>query len=69
MMLPDDPLGTVRAGAGLVAVRCHSSEPDDADDLIWLIVNVAAHDVDLDVTKAHLAQLPIVYQAITPKTT
>lgn len=63
---PNDPLGTVRAGDGLVAVRALNQYPADEDDLVWYVFDTSTDGPPVDVTAAHFtARLhgwPIVYQ-------
>lgn len=56
---PDDPLGTVRAGPGLLAIRAHTADPD-CGDLAWYIVPAGAAIPD-DVEDL-IASWPIVHQ-------
>lgn len=63
MDAPDDLLGTVRAGPGVLAIRAHSANPEWADDLSWFIIDIGGqHDMDPDDIEAQLHTWPIVYQ-------
>jgi hypothetical protein len=58
---PDDPLGTVGAGEGLLAVRAPSAQPTPGDELSWFIIPIGGHlDPDLDIDQ--LYTWPIAYQ-------
>lgn len=60
--VPDDPLGTVRAGDGLLAVRAYSVHPEaDNHDLAWFIVNIGAQ-LEPDMDADQLYTWPVVYQ-------
>ena len=69
MAAPDDPIGTVRATEGILAVRAPSSafSPDaDSADLSWFIVDIgggqALVDMDFEEIEDLIAAWPIVYQ-------
>lgn len=63
MDAPDDPLGTVRAGTGLLAVRAHSAQPEWPDDLSWFIIAIGHQGaIDPDQIEALISTWPIVYQ-------
>lgn len=55
---PQDPIGTVRATDGLLAVRTYSPE---SDDLVWYILAIGADDYPANV-EYQLPDWPIVYQ-------
>lgn len=62
-MAPDDPLGTVRAGDGVLAVRAHSAQPDYEDDLSWFVIDIGGQDdMQPDEVEDAIAGWPIVYQ-------
>lgn len=65
-MAPDDPIGTVRATTGLLAVRATASSaiPDlGDDDLSWFIIDIGGQDdLDPDQIEQLIATWPIVYQ-------
>jgi hypothetical protein len=60
-MAPDDPIGTVRATDGVLAIRAHGTE-----DLAWFAVDIsddAEHQLDpADFDEDLIATWPIVYQ-------
>jgi hypothetical protein len=61
---PNDPLGTVRAGDGLLAIRAQNSDPD-TDELSWFVVDISTTEMDgeyLEDQVDRLAAWPIVYQ-------
>jgi hypothetical protein len=60
-MAPDDTLGTVRAGPGILAIRAPSANPEWADDLSWFVVDIGIGDMPDDV-EALIATWPIAYQ-------
>ncbi|MFV8173782.1 hypothetical protein [Mycolicibacterium peregrinum] len=69
MAAPDDPIGTVRATAGILALRAPASSirPDvDDDELSWFIIDIgSAGDLfyrDTEEIEARIATWPIVYQ-------
>lgn len=59
-MGPDDPIGTVRAGDGSLAIRAHNSDPD-SDELSWFVIDIGG-DVHPDDVLLLLDAWPIVYQ-------
>lgn len=67
-MGPDDPIGTVRATDGLLAVRAHSPDADHSDDLIWFLVDVGGNAAmpasadDWERFSEQISDWPIVYQ-------
>jgi hypothetical protein len=64
MDAPDDPLGTVRAGPGVLAIRAHSANPDHADEISWFVVDIGIGDMP-DNVEALIATWPIAYQPPT----
>lgn len=62
---PEDPLGTVRAGDGTLAVRAHSTNPE-YDDLAWFVIDIGGDILDQVYDPDDVEQLigtwPIVYQ-------
>lgn len=63
MDAPDDLLGTVRAGDGVLAIRAHSANPEWADDLSWFVIDIGGQaDMQPDEIEALIATWPIVYQ-------
>lgn len=64
-MSPDDPLGTVRAGDGTLAIRAHSAQSEYEDELSWFIVDIGGDilsRIDFDEVERLIATWPIVYQ-------
>lgn len=57
---PDDPIGTVRATAGILAIRANSANPD-YPELSWFIIDVGVDDLPAN-TEDLIAAWPIVYQ-------
>lgn len=63
MDAPDDLIGTVRAGDGVLAIRAHSVNPEWADDLSWFVIDIGGQgDMQPDEIEALIATWPIVYQ-------
>jgi hypothetical protein len=64
-MGPDDPIGTVRAGDGTLAVRAPSTSIDaelgSDTDLSWFIIDIGG-DIHEDDVLLLLDTWPIVYQ-------
>lgn len=67
MTPPDDPIGTVRAGNGLLAIRAQSANPDwEDDELSWFVIDIGHQDdMQPDDIEAQLGAWPIVYQPDT----
>jgi hypothetical protein len=62
-MAPDDPLGTVRAGAGVLAVRAQSAQPELEDELSWFVIDIGGlDDLQPDEVEDLIGAWPIVYQ-------
>lgn len=60
---PDDPIGTVRAGVGVLAIRAHSANPDYDDALVWYVIDIGGQDdLQLEHVEAMISTWPIVYQ-------
>lgn len=62
-MAPDDPIGTVRATAGTLAVRAHSANHDD--ELAWFLIDIDGQDLsglDIEEIEDLIAAWPVVYQ-------
>lgn len=57
---PDDPIGTVRATDGILAIRANSANPD-YPELSWFIIDVGVDDLPAN-TEDLIATWPIVYQ-------
>ncbi|OBC11423.1 hypothetical protein A5784_35075 [Mycobacterium sp. 852013-50091_SCH5140682] len=69
MAAPDDPIGTVRATKGVLAVRAPASsvQPDvDDDELSWFIIDIGGagdlFDLHTEMIEDLIATWPIVYQ-------
>lgn len=61
-MAPDDPIGTVRAGNGILAVRAPNAQPGNANELSWFVIDIGA-DLDWDdIDQDQIVDWPIVYQ-------
>lgn len=58
---PQDPIGTVRAGDGLLAVRAHSADPDYAEDLVWYIIDIGSDECPANV-EHRIDGWPVVYR-------
>jgi hypothetical protein len=62
-MAPDDPIGTVRAGQGVLAVRAQCAQPDYEDDLSWFAIDIGGMgDMPPDEVEEQIGTWPIVYQ-------
>lgn len=61
MTPPDDPIGTVRAGDGILAIRAQTANPECADHLSWFAIDIGAGDMPGDI-EALIGTWPIVYQ-------
>lgn len=68
---PQDPIGTVRAGDDMIAVRCLLPDAASTTDLGWYVFDVAEAippvEVDAQQVLATLHTWPIVYQPPTDK--
>lgn len=63
MDAPEDPIGTVRAGDGVLAIRAHSAQPDYPDDLAWFVIDIGGQDeLDFNTVEDLIGTWPIVYQ-------
>ena len=69
MAVPDDPIGTVRATDGILALRAPASgsSPDAHDEeLSWFIVDIGCGqclvDLGVESIEALIGDWPIVYQ-------
>ncbi len=61
MTAPDDPIGTVRAGDGLLAIRAHTESSDD--ELSWFIIDIGfGGDLRVAQLEGAIGTWPIVYQ-------
>lgn len=69
-MAPDDPIGTVRATDGILALRAPASsirpDMDGDDELSWFIIDIGRakdlFDMDFEEIEDRIATWPIVYQ-------
>lgn len=64
-MSPDDPLGTVRAGDGTLAIRARSAQPEFDGELSWIIVDIGGDilsRIDPDGIEQLIGAWPVVYQ-------
>lgn len=69
MAAPDDPIGTVRATAGILALRAPASSirtDVDDDELSWFIIDIGGakdlFDMNCEEIEDLIAAWPIVYQ-------
>lgn len=53
---PQDPLGTIRAGDGCIAVRTYPTAPDAGDDLVWYIFDASGAPAVLPADVDELAE-------------
>lgn len=60
--IPDDPIGTVRATSGFLAIRAHAQNDAASEELSWFIVQIGEDNLADAPIETQLHTWAIVYQ-------